>query len=162
MKEKTTDGVILTPMYKGEVYKYHECSNCKKEIYFEEEIFQPFHFEENIKYCPFCGKEVIRYAKPKFIEQINWDWLDEYRTVVKKMYKELKYKIYCNLDKGQIDELEKKAERGIEYFGLDRWAFPYSNGTICDIIRQITRNKVHYTEKRKLEKEFGGGPNERK
>lgn len=162
MKEKTTDGVILTPMYKGEVYKYHECSNCKKEIYFEEEIFQPFHFEENIKYCPFCGKEVIRYAKPKFIEQINWDWLDEYRTVVEKMYKELKYKIYCNLDKGQIDELEKKAERGIEYFGLDRWAFPYSNGTICDIIRQITRNKVHYTEKGKLEKEFGGGPNERK
>ena len=93
MKEKTTDGVILTPMYKGEVYKYHECSNCKKEIYFEEEIFKPFHFKENIKYCPFCGKEVIRYAKPKFIEQINWDWLDEYRTVVEKMYKELQVKL---------------------------------------------------------------------
>lgn len=27
---KTADEVILTPMYKGEVYKYHECSNCKK------------------------------------------------------------------------------------------------------------------------------------
>ena len=31
MKEKTADEVILTPMYEGEVYKYHECSNCKKE-----------------------------------------------------------------------------------------------------------------------------------
>lgn len=48
MKEKTANDVILTPIYKGEVYKYHECSNCKKEIYFEENIFQPFHFEEEL------------------------------------------------------------------------------------------------------------------
>lgn len=148
--------VILTPMYKGEVYKYHECSNCKKEIYFEEDIFQPFHFEENIKYCPFCGKEIVQYAEPQFIEEINWDWLDEYQSVVEKMYRQLEYKIYCKLDKEQIDELEKKAERGIEYFGQDRWSFPYSKGTICDIIYKITRNNVHYTAKRKLEKEFGG------
>ena len=162
MKEKTADEVILTPMYEGEVYKYHECSNCKKEIYFEEDIFQPFHFEENIKYCPFCGKEVIRYAKPKFIEEINWNWLDEYESVVEKMYRELEYIIYCKLDKEQIDELEEKSARGMEYFGQDRWSFPYSNGTICDIIHQITRIKVHYTEKRKLEKEFGGVISERK
>ena len=162
MKGKTADEVILTPMYKGEVYKYHECSNCKKEIYFEEDIFQPFHFEENIKYCPFCGKEVIRYAKPKFIEEINWNWLDEYKSVVEKMYRELEYIIYCKLDKEQIDELEEKSARGMEYFGQDRWSFPYSNGTICDIIHRITRTKVHYTEKRKLEKEFGGVLSERK
>lgn len=118
---KTVDEVILTPMYKGEVYKYHECSNRKKEIYFKEDIFQPFHFEENIKYCPFCGKEVIRYAKPKFIEEINWNWLDEYKNIVEKMYRELEYIIYCKL---------------------------------------VTRIKVHYTEKRKLEKEFGGILNE--
>lgn len=162
MKEKTADEVILTPMYKGEVYKYHECSNCKKEIYFKEDIFQPFHFEENIKYCPFCGKEVIRYAKPKFIEEINWNWLDEYESVVEKMYRELEYIIYCKLDKEQIDELEEKSARGMEYFGQDRWSFPYSKGTICDIIHRITRTKVHYTEKRKLEKEFGGVLSERK
>ena len=162
MKEKTADGVILTPMYKGEIYKYHECSNCKKEIYFEEDIFQPFHFEENIKYCPFCGKEVIRYSEPKFIVEINWNWLDEYKTVVEKMYKELEYKIYCKLDKEQIDELKEKSERGIEYFGRDKWSFPYSNGTISEIIHQITTTKLHYTEKRKLEKEFGGVLSERK
>ena len=157
MKEKITDEmVILTPMYKGEVYKYHECSNCKKEIYFEEDMLQPFHFEENIKYCPFCGKKVIRYADPKFIEEISWNWLDEYKTIVEKMYRELEYKIYCKLNKEQIDELEEKVERGIEYFGQDRGSFPYSNGIICEMIHQITRTKVHYTEKRKLEKEFGG------
>lgn len=160
---KTADEtVVLTPIYKGEIYKYHECSNCKKEIYFEEDIFKPFHFEKNIKYCPFCGKEIIRYAEPKFIEEINWNWLEEFSTVVERMYRELKYKIHCELNNEQIKELEEKAERGIEYFKQDRWAFPYSNGTICDIIYQITREKVHYTEKRKLEKEFGGVLSERK
>ena len=113
-------------------------------------------FEENIKYCPFCGKELIRYAKPKFIEEINWNWLDEYESVVEKMYRELEYIIYCKLDKEQIDELEEKSARGMEYFGQDRWSFPYSKGTVCDIIHRIARTKVHYTEKRKLEKEFGG------
>lgn len=78
------------------------------------------------------------------------------------MYKELEYKIYCKLDKEQIDELKEKSERGIEYFGRDKWSFPYSNGTICEIIHQITTTKLHYTEKRKLEKEFGGVLSERK
>lgn len=161
MKERTADGVILTPMYKGEVYKYHECSNCKKEIYFKEDMFQPFHFEENIKYCPFCGKEIIRYAKPKFIEEIKWDWLEEYQSVVEKMYRELEYEIYCKLDKEQIRELRGKAERGIEYFRKDTLPFPYNSRTICDIVYEITSSKVHYSEKQKLEKEFGGVINER-
>lgn len=52
------NNVILTPVYKNTSYQYHECSNCKKEIYFEESILTPFHFEENIKYCPFCGGEL--------------------------------------------------------------------------------------------------------
>ena len=152
--------VVLTPIYKGKIYNYHECSNCKKEIYFKENTFKPFHFEENIKYCPFCGKEIIRYAKPKFIEEINWDWLDEYRFVVKKMYRELEYKIYCKLDKEQIDELAEKAKRGIEYFG--KGTFLDSNGTVCDMIYKIASENVHYTKKRKLEKEFGGVLSERK
>lgn len=153
-EETAEETVVLTPIYKGEIYKYHECSNCKKEIYFKEDIFQPFHFDENIKYCPFCGKAIIRYAKPKFIEEVNWSWLEEFSLVVEKMYRELEYKIHCKLNDEQIKELEEKAERGIEYFKQDKWSFPYSNGTICDIIYQITREKVHYTEKRKLEKEF--------
>lgn len=157
MKEKTDDEVaILIPMYKGERYKYHECSNCKKEIYLEEDIFQPFHFEENIKYCPFCGKEIIRYAEPQFIEEIKWDWLEEYQSVVEKMYRELQYKIYCKLDKEQKRELREKAKRGIEYFRKDTLPFPYNHRTICDIVYEITTSKVLYSEKQKLEKEFGG------
>ena len=162
MNKIDDEGTILTPIYKDNIYQHHVCSNCNHEMYFEEDLFVPLRFNEKIKYCPYCGKEIIRYAEPKYIEEINWNWLDEYKYVVEKMYRKLEYIIYCKLDKEQIDELEEKSARGIEYFGQDRWSFPYSNGTICDIINQITRTKVNYTEKRKLEKEFGGVLSERK
>lgn len=42
MKEKTADEVILTPMYEGEVYKYHECSNCKKKYTLKKIYFNHF------------------------------------------------------------------------------------------------------------------------
>ena len=154
IKEKTAD-VILTPIYNEEIYKYHECSNCKKEIYFEEDIFKPFHFKENITYCPFCGGQVIRYAKPQYIKNISWDWLEKYQNVIESMYRQLEYEIHCKLNKEQIRELENKAERGIEYFKSDKWQFPYSNRVTCEIVYKITREKIHYTNKQKLEKEFG-------
>lgn len=146
--------VILTPIYESEIYQYHECSNCKKEIYLEEDIFKPFHFDERIKYCPFCGNKIVRYAEPKYIKEIDWTWLEEYSEIIEKTYKFLEYKIHCKMNKEQIRELEDKSERGIEYFKQDRWAFPYSNGIVCDIVHQIAREKVHYTTKQKLEKEF--------
>ena len=88
--------------------------------------------------------------------------MEEFSTVVEKMYRELQYKIHCELNKEQIKELEEKAERGIEFFKQDKWSFPYSKGTICDMIYQITREKVHYTKIQRLEKEFGGVLSERK
>ena len=147
------EDAILTPIYKGKTYKYHECSNCKKEIYFKEEIFEPFHFEEKIKFCPFCGRQVIRYAEPRFIEEIDWSWLDEYNAIIEKMYRELEYKIHCEMDKEQIKELEDNVEKGKEYF-KDGESFPYSNNITCRILYGITRKKLHYTDKQKLEKEF--------
>ena len=85
----------------------------------------------------------------KQVHEYDVKMIDEVKGNAVKLYKE-------------IDELEEKSARGMEYFGQDRWSFPYSKGTICDIIHRITRTKVHYTEKRKLEKEFGGVLSERK
>ena len=145
--------VILTPIYKGMVYKYHECSNCKEKIYFEEDICQPFHFENNIKYCPFCGKKVIRYAESKYIKEIDWTWLDEYSEIIEKTYKFLEYKIHCKMNSEEIRDLRSKAGFGKEYFKGDRW-YPNSNGNICDLIYWISGEKLHYTEKNKLKQEF--------
>lgn len=156
----TVEDIILTPIYNKEIYQYHECSNCKKEIYLEEDMFKPFYFKENIKFCPFCGGQIIRYAKPKYIEEINWNWIREYSEIIEKTYNFFKYKIHCNLTKEQIKNLEEKSTIGEEYFKGDKWMFPYSNEITCKIINQVAREKIHYTDKQKLEKEFGGSQNE--
>lgn len=149
------EDVILTPIYKGVVYKYHECSNCKGKTYFEEDFFIPFYFKEKIKYCPFCGKKIIRYGQPEYEELPNWDWLDEYTNIIDKAYRYLKYKIHCKLKEEEKRELKEKAEFGKEYFGVERYN-PTSRGNVCELICNISREKIHYTTKNKLEKEFKG------
>ncbi len=146
------EDVILTPYYKNTVYQYHECSNCKNKIYFEEDICNPFHFEENIKYCPFCGKKVIRYAKPQYIELPDWTWMKEFTEIIDKTYRFLEYKIHCKMSNEQIRDLIDKAEFGESYFGRD--FYPIGNGNICNLISHIAREKLHYTTKNKLEQEF--------
>lgn len=148
------EDVVLTPIYSSDIYKYHECSNCKKEIYIEEDIFKPFYFKENIKFCPFCGGKVVRYAKPKYITEINWSWLEAYNEIIEKTYEFLQYKIHCNMTDKEIKELEQKSAVGEEYFKSDSWQFPYSNSITCKIVNQIAREKLHYTTKRKLENKY--------
>ena len=111
------------------------------------------HFEENIKFCPYCAGKVIRYGKPKYKELPNWDWLEEFRKIIDKTYRYLEYKIHCELNDIQRKVLIKKAEFGEEYFGKDNY-YPVSNGNICWIIRDIATSNIHYTTKKKLEKEF--------
>lgn len=148
------EDIVLTPIYKSTMYLYHECSNCKKEIYLEEDTFKPFYFKENIKFCPFCGRKVIRYAEPKYITEIDWSWIEEYNAIIEKAYRFLEYKIHCKMTGKQIKELKEKSEVGEEYFKSDSWQFPYSNCITCKIVNRIAREKLHYTTKQKLEKEF--------
>lgn len=147
------EDVILTPIYNRENYQYHECSHCKEKIYMEEDCLVPFHFEEQIKYCPFCGNKIIRYAEPKYIEKIDWSWLEEYQQVLEKAYRFLEYKIHCKMNNEEIRKLRDKSDLGREYFKGDR-CITYSYGNTCDLIYYITGEKLHYTTKQKLEKEF--------
>lgn len=150
-----SNDVILTPIYEGLAYQYHQCSNCKGKIYFEEDICNPFHFEEKIKYCPFCGNKVIRYAKPEYIELPNWDWLEEFDEIINKTYRYLEYKIHCKMNREQIQELIDKAEYGEVYFGKDDCLI--SNGYICNLIHYIAIQKPHYSTINKLKAEFERG-----
>lgn len=152
--------VILTPIYKGIDYQYHECSNCKGQINFEESYIVPFKFEEKMKYCPLCGGQIIRYSKPKYIEEINWDWLEEYQKIMNRCYDFLTYKIHCKMNNEQRNELEEKAEYGQEYFGTGDSYYFISKGDTCKILYNICRQKLHYTNKNKLEQEFKGGTKE--
>lgn len=144
--------VILTPIYSNMSYQYHECSNCKGKTYFKKDICVPFHFEENIKYCPFCGGKVIRYAKPKYVELPNWDWLEKFNKILDETNRRIEYEIFCKMNNEEIRELIDKADFGIEYFGSS--LFWYDNTETCSIIKETALRKPHYSYINKLKKEF--------
>lgn len=143
--------VIFNPIYKGISYKNHRCSNCKSEIDLGDEYST---YKETYKYCPYCGEEIIRYGKPIYEELPNWDWLEEYKDIIDNVYKKLEYIIHCKKTETERSELIEKTEFGEKYFGRD-W-YPISNGNICSAINYIARQKIHYSEKNRLEKEFKG------
>lgn len=153
MEDKNQEYIILTPIYKKNNYQYHECSNCKSKIYMEESCLTPFYFKENIKYCPFCGKEIIRYGKPKFEEEIDWTWLDDYRDLFYKFDDYLQYKIHCKMTYNEQQELKNNTKLGIEYF-KDRGIGFISNENICNYLYKIANYNLHYSTKKKLEKAF--------
>ncbi len=144
--------VILTPIYKNMNYQYHECSNCKGKIYFEEDICIPFHFEENIKYCPFCGEKVIRYANPKYVELPNWDWLEKFDKILNETNRKIEYEIFCKMNNEEKRELIDKADFGKNYFGSS--LFWYDNAATCAIVKEVALRKPHYSYINKLKKEF--------
>lgn len=152
MKEKSEEAVILTPIYKNTSYQYHVCSNCNSKIYFEESILVPLRFDEKIKFCPYCGKEIIRYAEPKFIEGPDFDWMERFQEILDYADRKIEYEIFCNMDKEQQKELIEKAEFGKEYFGYGIcWN---DNSRVCDIVKEVAHRKPHYSYINKLKKEF--------
>ena len=108
--------------------------------------------EENIKYCPFCGKKVIRYAKPRYEEQPNFDWMEKFEKILNTANKRIEYEIFCNMGDKEQKELIDKAEFGIEYFGSS--LFWHDNTNICRIIKEVAYRKPHYSYIKKIKKEF--------
>lgn len=146
------EDVILTPIYRGITYEYHECSKCRGKIYFEEDICIPFHFEENIKYCPFCGRKVVRYANPKYEELPNWDWMDRFEEILEEANKKIEYEIFCKMNNDERRQLIDKAGFGETYFGS--CLYWHDNASVCRIIKEIALRKPHYSYIKKLRSKF--------
>ena len=154
MKKISEEAVVLQPIYEDTIYQHHLCSNCNKKIYLEENMFVPLRFDEKIKFCPYCGKEIIRYANPNYIKKPNFEWLEKYREILKNASERIEYEIYCKNTEEQRDEILEKAEFGVQYFA--DFDLLYCEKNVCKIIRKLGRGGIHYSEKNKLRKKFEG------
>jgi len=149
MEQKDT--TILIPIYNQNNYKYHLCYNCNKKIYIKEDIWKPMYFKEKINYCPYCGSNIIRYAKPIFEEEPNFEWIEKFKKIFDSTEKLIKYELFCKMSEEERKEIIEKARFGIEYFG-DGICWN-CNTNMCHIVKEIAQQKLHYTEIRKI-KEF--------
>ena len=87
--------VIYTPVYKGDRYMYHECSECKYQVRMTESIYH-LYFGESFKYCPNCGGTVARFANiPVFLEEFNYAIFDKLDEMSKEFQDIVDY--YCKV-----------------------------------------------------------------
>ncbi len=111
----TDNDVIYTPVYRGDRYLYHECSNCNYQVKIENSIFVPLYFGESFKYCPNCGKPVVRFANlPKFLETFNYAVFEKLDALTDEFKDKLDY--YCRvvLTPAEFEELKSKCIFAVE------------------------------------------------
>lgn len=138
---------IYNPVFTNTQYEYHECYECKKNI-----NLMKYGKVKQIKYCPFCGKEIVRYGTPIFKKLPTFKWLEKYNEILEYADKKLEYEIRCKLTDEQINELIEKCNFGMEYFGSPLfWNDKYNT---CKIVKDICYRKIHYTRLKKIREKF--------
>ena len=107
--------VIFTPVFKGDIYLYHECSECKYQVKMRAECLTSLYFGERFKFCPNCGKPVIRFANlPKFVEEFNYAIFNEIDTLYKQFKDNLDYYCRVTLTKEEFEEMISKCQFAVE------------------------------------------------
>ena len=109
--------VIYTPVYRGDRYLYHECSECNYQVKIDSDAFTHLYFGESFKFCPNCGNAVIRFANiPKFLEDFNYAIFEKLDKLSKEFKDNLDY--YCRviLTKDEFEEIKSKCEFAVELY----------------------------------------------
>ena len=117
------DDVIYTPVFKGDRYLYHECSNCEYHVRIQRDALSSLYFGENFKFCPNCGKPVIRFANlPKFIEEFNYAIFNKIDALYNEFKDKLDYYCRVTLTPEELEEMILNSK-----FAVDL----YNNGGTC-------------------------------
>ena len=110
MSESNND-VIFTPIYRGTRYLYHECSECNYHVRMSESIGCYLYFGENFKFCPNCGKPVIRFANlPKFLEEFPRVEFEKIEQLYDEYKTRLDYYLRITLTQEEFEELKQKCQ----------------------------------------------------
>lgn len=129
---------IFTPVYKGEHYQGHECSECKERVRFNQFSASGF-LGTDIKYCPYCADDIIRFSNtPKFEEPLDTSVLEPIEKVIAHSKEKIKWIYWCCFN----DEQRAKCKTIFEITNN------YSN------IRDIVFYKPHHTQLTKLKNKF--------
>ena len=144
---KDFEEVVFTPVYKGDRYLYHECSECGYHVEIRESGFVPLDFGNRFKFCPNCGKPVIRFANlPKFIEEFNYAIFEKIDALYKEYRDKLDYYCRVTLTPAELEEMVSKCKFAVEL---------YNNGGSCispavSAVAKMSTKKWNHWEIKKL------------
>ena len=101
------DDVVFTPVF--------ECNECEYQVKMRAECLASLYFGERFKFCPNCGKPVIRFANlPKFVEEFNYAIFNEIDTLYEQFKDNLDYYCRVTLTKEELEEMIVKCQFAVE------------------------------------------------
>ena len=146
--------VIFTPVFKGDRYLYHECSECEYQVKIKADIFAPLYFGETFKFCPNCGNPVVRFANlPKFVEEFNYAIFNEINALYQHFRDNLDFYCRIKLTKEELEELIAKCQFAIELH--ENGGQPVSPA-VSIVAKMTTKGWNHWNAKKLIEKLKGG------
>lgn len=146
--------VIFTPHFRGERYLHHVCSGCKYEVRISNDIFNKLSFGETFKFCPNCGKQVVRFAKlPVFEESVNRALFGTVEEIYEEMENRVKYFLHVELNDAERKELVDKAQFAIS---LEEAGGPMA-GAGARMIKKYGYTKLTHWDKKRLKEKVKNG-----
>ena len=146
--------VVFTPVFKGDRYLYHECSECEYQVKIQADCFNSLYFGKRFKFCPNCGNPVIMFANlPKFVEEFNYGICNEIDKMYRQFQDNLDYYCRVTLTKEEFEEMVKKCQFAVEL---------YENGGACvspagSMVAKMSSKNWHYSAIQKLIKRVKEG-----
>lgn len=149
---------IMTPVFEGTSYRHHICSECKGTIKFEQNCFGGVSFYtisfgkcELMKFCPLCGKEIIKFSNDAIYEKpIDLKPLDIFAKLHSEYERKAKWLYHCYLSEAHRDKIDALIPM-IKSGDLS----PYYQKALDFAEMGKTYYGVSYQTKKKLRKEFG-------
>ncbi len=146
--------VIFTPHFRGERYLYHVCSGCNYQVQIDNDFYTKLYFGATFKFCPNCGKPVVRFTKiPVFEEEIKRGLFRVAEEIHKEFEDRLKYYLYIELDD---DERRKLVDLAHFAIALEKEGGELA-GAGAKMIAEYGYSKLSHWDKKKLKERVKHG-----
>jgi len=141
--------VIFTPVFRNTTYLHHVCSNCGYKLHMCQQFYggPSFYAEDEVKFCPRCGKDVIRFSHdPIYEDGINFEPFKPFYEILAETDRHIKYLYFVKLEKTQVEAIKELLPFAKDSYGWVKQA--------ADAVKSIKYHKPSWQELKKLEEEF--------
>lgn len=142
--------VIFTPVFRETRYLHHICSECGYKINVTQEWYGGVHFHsaDGVKFCPHCGKPVVRFSdKAIFETPIDYEPMQIFYDEAEAYERKCRWLYYCYISddrRKKIEDLLQFDDGGYDWVGIARKA-----------IERVAYRKPDWRTRNKLIDEFG-------
>ena len=137
--------VIFTPVFRETRYLHHICSECGYKINVTQEWYGGIHFHssDGIKFCPHCGKPVVRFSDQAIFETpIDFEPMRIFYELREEYERKRKWLYHCYISVDRKDKIEKLLQFAEEQSGWVEKAYDAISKEVFSRPDWRTRNKL--------------------